>query len=360
MNKIIYLCIVAASVEIAFFGCTGDQAEQSESEDLFDVRISVTVDTVKQVTLYGYIVAYGNVQPEPGMSDVSPGSVRITAPVSGVVAKVYCSEYQYVRDGQTLFSFDTTIADAGVREARKTLATAEKALERQEQMKKIEATSEKQFLEVQTLVETARKALATAERERALLEVKAPIAGVVENIDVRIGETVNSADIMACLTNRNHSVVLAKVPVDEIRSVNVGQTVNVYTTTGDGSSDGVKGVVRAVGEKVDPGNNTVNVLISLPADASLLPGQFVKVAIIYTEHTDCMAVPFESVVIDTKGQATVAVVTGGIAVKCPVTVGLHENGLTEVSGTSLAPGTTVVVTGAYGLPDSAAVRIMEQ
>ena len=42
------------------------------------------------------------------------------------------------------------------------------------------------------------------------------------------------------------------------------------------------------------------------------------------------------------GQATVIVVTGGMAVKCPVTVGLQENGLTEVSGATITPDATFV------------------
>ena len=360
MNKIIYLCVAAAYIGFVFIGCAGDQPERIETEGSQDENIAVTVDTVKQATLHGYIVAYGTVQPEPGTNDFPPGSVRITAPVTGVVARVNCSEYQYVRESQTLFVFDTTIADAGVREARNALTTAEKALDRQKQMKEIDATSEKQFLEVQKQVEAARNALAAVERERALLEVKAPISGVVGDITVRIGETLNTADVMASLWNRNRLIVMAKVPGSEIGAVTIGQPVMVHATTDDSASGGIKGVVRAVGENIDSRNDAVDVLISLPADTSLLPGQFVKVAIAYAEHTDCLVVPSKSVVITSDGQATVTVVTGGMAVKCPVTVGFQENGLTEVSDTTLIPGTLIVVTGAYGLPDSSEVRIVEQ
>ena len=143
-------------------------------------------------------------------------------------------------------------------------------------MREIDATSRKQYLEIQNQLESARSTLATAERELSLLEVKAPISGVLGRITVRSGETVNTADVLTSISNLHRQIVVADVPVGEISVIARDQRVIVYSTAKADSSHVIEGFVRAIGETVDPVNDTVEVLISLPEVASMRKGEFVK------------------------------------------------------------------------------------
>ena len=107
MNKITCLGIIF-SLGVVFFGCTGDTPDQSGDMTAEDIRIAVKADAIKRATLNGYIIAYGTVQSDAGTGGEPSGSVRVTAPATGVISSVYCSEYEPVRQGQTLFTFDTT------------------------------------------------------------------------------------------------------------------------------------------------------------------------------------------------------------------------------------------------------------
>ena len=357
MKKTAFLFITIALACVVFSGCARENPDLS-GENTSDGGIPVAVGEVTVATLHGYVTAYGTVETDPGTAGSPAADVRITAPVDGVIAAVNCSENQLVKTGGILFRFDTTIPDAAVDKARNDLATAEKAFERQKQMQAINATSDRQYLEAEQQYESARSALATAERERNLCDVRAPIAGTVGSIGVRAGETVNAADILTEILDYSHLTVTANVPAEEIEDVAAGQQAFVTTGMNQSLNSGrIEGSVRYVSGSIDQENGSVRVVVSLPSDSPMRPGQFVKINIAYTEHSDCLAVPSESVVVDTDGQASVAVVTDNTAAIHTVRTGLMENGLTEILDSDLTVGMNVVVTGAYGLSDQAAVQI---
>ena len=357
MNRKTVLYLVVAVTCIAFSRCTHENSDRSE-KDLSDNGIPVSVDTVKVATLYGYTVAYGTVEPDPGTMDVPAAHVRITAPADGVIARVNCAENRKVSAGDTLFVFDTTLSDAAVEKARSDFSTAEKAFDRQKQMRAIDVTSDRQYLEAQQRYESMHSALSAAQMERALLDVRAPIQGTLTHIEVRAGETVNAADKLAEIMDYRHLTVTAKVSAEEAGNVATGQPAFISTSMAQKSdSVTVKGAVRYVSGQINPLNGSVEVVVTVPTDAPLRPGQFVYLEIAHAVHTDCLAVPSESVVIADDGQASVAVVEGDEAVVHAVRPGLMDGGLTEILDSDLTPGMMVVVTGAYGLPDHASVYI---
>jgi hypothetical protein len=64
-------------------------------------------------------------------------------------------------------------------------------------------------------------------------------------------------------------------------------------------------------------------------------------------------------VVSRPGEGTwLMVVDGDRAVRRPVTVGLREGGLAEVSGDAITEGVTVVTEDAYSLPEETKIRIV--
>jgi multidrug efflux pump subunit AcrA (membrane-fusion protein) len=111
-----------------------------------------------------------------------------------------------------------------------------------------------------------------------------------------------------------------------------------------------------VSPNVNKDNDTVLVRALLPKDSGLRPGQFVSLRIVTAAHTNCLAVPAESVVTDESGKSVVALVKGDEATQMPVQTGLRENGLVEVEAPELKEGDIVVTVGAYGLPEKTKIR----
>ena len=89
-------------------------------------------------------------------------------------------------------------------------------------------------------------------------------------------------------------------------------------------------------------------------------GQLVRLEIEQTVHRQCLAVDVQAVVKDLEGKSYIAVVEGKIADRRYIQTGIREGNLIEIEGPELHAGTLVVTNGAYGLPESTQIRILNE
>jgi membrane fusion protein (multidrug efflux system) len=315
------------------------------------VEVTVHVGTIARATLHRYVEAYGRVEPEPPGEGKPPAKAIIGASVGGLLARIECTEGERVGEGATLFVLDSRAAEVAVTRARTALAYAVRTLKRQRELLEAGGTSERAVEEAEQLRDAAGSELAAAETQLELLRVTAPVAGTVVRIDAALGQPVEPNTVLAEIIDLDRLVVSAGVPSLEAPNLAIGQPVELVA---DGS---VLGRVVFVGRQVDPASDTIVVRASVSAGFNLRPGQFLEFRIVTDEHPDCLVVPVASVVTREGEGSWVMVVTGDTAVRKPVTVGLREDGLVEVSGPEIADGTVIVTDDAYGLPAETRVRI---
>ncbi|MCG6948051.1 MAG: efflux RND transporter periplasmic adaptor subunit [Acidobacteria bacterium] len=346
VGRLVFSAAVVAAAILMSPGCRrGDNNSDAR------VEVLVHVGTVTRATLHSYVEVYGRVEPQPPGIDSPPARAIIGAPVSGLLARIECAEGERVGVGSTLFVLDSRAAEVAATRARTALAYAEKTLERQRELLEAGGTSERAVQDAEQLHDTAELQLAAAETQLELLRVTAPVAGTVVRIDAALGQPVEPNTILAEIIDLDRLVVEAGVPDREAQNVALGQRVEFVA---DGS---IFGRVVFVGRKVDPATDTVVIRASVPADSTLRPGQFLEFRIVTDEHPDCLVVPVASVVTSEGEGSWVMVVSGDAAVRTPVTIGLREDGMVEVSGPEIAEGTVVITDDAYGLPVETRIRI---
>ena len=337
---------------------------KEESEPAVATVVPVKVAQIRRQVLHDFLWAYGSVVPNPGVVGATPASARIRAPLEGIVTEVHCAVGQHVTKGQVLFALYDRLAKATVDQAQKTLAFAQENWRRQDSLKQIDGTSAKLLLEAQQQLDAARIALGRAETELELLKVAAPFDGTIVELDVTAGETVGQAATLARLTDMTRLVVKAGIPTPQAHRVQSGQPVQIEASEAPASSDSAAALLSSrvdyIDCRADPNNDTVPVLIGLPADTSLRPGRFVRVRITVGEYADRLAVPDESVVTTPEGQTVLALVQGDEAVPTPIKRGIREGDWVEVGGQGLEPGMKVVTVGAYGLPGKTKIRVIGQ
>jgi membrane fusion protein (multidrug efflux system) len=255
------------------------------------------------------------------------------------------------------------VADVAVARARQTLDFAERAFARQQQLGAGEATSQKLYQEAQQSVAAARAELATAETQRALLNITAPLAGTVVKVSAKPGDAVDLTSGLAEIIDLDRLVVTSGVRSIDVARVRRGQTAMLTTESAATTEPAVPmatvGTVVFIGASIDSATDHVPVRVSLPKGAGFRPGQMLRVRIAVEEHPDQLAVPVESVV-SRGGVTTIAIVEGDRAIQRPVSLGLRDGQLVEVSAPGLRAGMTVVTEGAYGLPDDSRIRIIAQ
>jgi multidrug efflux pump subunit AcrA (membrane-fusion protein) len=298
---------------------------QDERGKNLETEVAVHVGKISLTTLRHYLTAYGTVEPEPGVSDKAPASAQIKSPVAAIVGEVNCVEGQRVEKGQTLFTLnDIRNANGSVEQAR--------------------------------------------------LKITAPLSGTVVYVNVRPGEVTDPETLapLVELVDLNRLIVAANVPSSQMPAVKLGQTVEIVpqqsevhetfdaieTAATNPAPVALTGTVTLIEDRVDPKTDMGPVDISVPAEARLRPGQFVRVRIITEERRDCLTVPSRSIVKNESGEWVISLVSGKWAVQQPVKVGFREADMVQVHNLMLQPGDVVVTTGAYGLPEKTKIRIL--
>lgn len=326
MKKLIFivffLAISGAMTWLVWFRPVHEPGEEKKPE----ADVPVHVAQITKATLRSYVTAYGMVESEP------KASARIAPAVPGLVTAANCVEGQRVEKGALLFQFDSRAADVAV-------SFAQKNLERQQKLAKVEGTSLK-------AVQEAEQALAAAKTQQALLQIQSPLTGVVTKVNTRPGEAADLTTVLAEVVDVERLVVSVNVSSAELAAVKAGQRAEVVS--GD-STNTVSTSLIYSSPQVDAKTGSGLVRAALPANSGLRPGQFVKLRIISEEHKDCLAVPVASIAKDATGATFLALVEGEKAVLKPVKAGVRDGDLVEVDGDGVEADKTVVTEGAYGL-----------
>ena len=296
------------------FGGGDDDQPQEKAEPV----ITVQTGALKHMTLHQYVNGYGTIEAAAG----SP----LASPSAGVVAKVNAIDGQEVKAGDVLVELNSGTATY--------------------QFAKAQVDRQKKLLADQN---TSLKNVQDAESQLAALQIVSPISGTVIRIPAKVGAAVDANAVVAEVVDLNQLLVSAQIPAAEAGDLKTGQEVRI--------GESVLTSVSFVSSAVDAADGTVLTRALLPSNSGLRPGEFVTLKIITAIHTNCLVAPAASVVTDEEGKRFVALVKGEEAAQTPVTIGLGENGWTEIKGADLKEGDLVVTVGAYGFPDKAKIRV---
>lgn len=194
-------------------------------------------------------------------------------------------------------------------------------------------------------LEQAKAAYSATQDVLAKSNVRSPQDGEVYNIPVKVGNFVNTGDLLVQVANLSRMVVKVFVDEPDIGRLAKGQTVNVTwdavpgrtwqgTVTQVPTTVMVKGS-RTVGEAACEVDNS---------DRKLLPNVNVNVTIITAKHDDVMTVPREAIH-QADGKRFVLEVQGETLVRRDVETGISN--LTDIEITRGVSDGAKIALGAY-------------
>lgn len=256
--------------------------------------------------------------------------------------------------------------------ARSDLATARLALERS----KVEQKNG------EIAVERAEVALARAELELSFTQVAAPVAGVIAERSIKLGDTVSTAAAAFTLTDPTRLRAVFYRPQRELELF--GGALGLGGSPGaaaNGAADGRQaelsivarsealpgrtfgGRIERVAPTIDAASGNFRVTAKLDCTsaesntARLLPGMLVRLEIITDRRPEALVAPKRS--IRREGdRSTIQIVSNGVARSVAIVEGFSDDEWIEVSPVGeakLAAGQLVVVVGNRDLEDGAEV-----
>ena len=356
----VWLLVPAVAVLAAAAMACGKTAGDEEIASTDEPTIAAEIGTVTRRDLVEPLIVRGTVVAMPNQD------VKIAALVAGRVDSLSVAEGDWVKENQLVAEIDPRpFADqkrqaaAGVAQARAAVENARLNQERTERLfqRGIAAGKEVEDARAQRAsadagLEQAMAALDTADRQLSRTHVMSPIAGQVVRRLVSVGEQVDgtATEPIVEVANLDHVEIAAAIPAEHLGRVRVSQHAAVSSDAyADRTFDGE---IIAIAPAVDSATNTVLARIRLVnTDRLLKVGMFAQAQIGVSERKGVLTVP-PSAVSKSEEEAAVYVVSGAIATRTKVTLGLETTEAVEIAS-GLAEGQKVLTSAIHGLGERA-------
>lgn len=194
-------------------------------------------------------------------------------------------------------------------------------------------------------------------RVQARVAISAPRSGVVTELMVREGMTVQQGTTLMEINGLSTVWVQAEVPESQAAYVQPGVTVNAIAQAIPGQV--FEGRVQTVLPQVNANSRTVlaRLVLNNPGN-KLLPGMFVQTRFMDTSRPETLIVPSEAVI--QTGRRAVVMLAGEDGRFSPVEIktGIEYGGQTEVLA-GLKAGQEVVLSGQFLIDSEASLRGLE-
>lgn len=245
---------------------------------------------------------------------------------------------------------DLDTAQAALVEAQAAYHAAEKHLE---SVRKVSREAALQSAEGQ--LKSAEGKYKGAAAQLSYSEIRSPIDGVVTDRPLFAGEMAAAGAPL--VTVMDTSSLLAKT--------HIGQSLAQRLKVGDEAQVSVPGLMAPVAARVelispalDPGSTTLEVWLKIDNKAGTLKvGTPVKVSIAGRTVEKAWKIPSSAILTAQDGSRSVMLVgVDGAAHRKAVTLGIRDGEDVQVTS-GIAPGDTVITSGAYGLDDGARVKV---
>lgn len=334
------LCVLIAA-------CRKDDAAESATEvpPVVGARTAVVTRRSVRETIDGI----GTITTRPDHM------AQMSAPAVTRVTKVYVTVGQRVSAGTPLVSFDRVPLDAQAAAAATALTAAQRGLDRAKRLVDAGIAPRKDLDQAANDVARANADAIAAERMQSRATLRAPISGVVTTMAAVLGATVDPAQTLIAVADLSSLDLLMPVPPDAAARVHRGASIDMTArSSGDAEALGTA-TVADIGGTIDSMARAVVVRAPITHPARQLRiGETVFARIVLAAHENAITVPKESLVPEGEGLKVFVVDDSHIAHSTPVTVGVRDGDVAEITS-GLSGGETVVTYGAYGVADSAKV-----
>lgn len=360
------VALLAAALTIP--GCSHKPASDEDAGDGGKSEALVAEVTVTRVTRADISQ---NIAVNGAAAALPNQDVKVSALVPGRLVEMTVAEGDRVQAGEVLAKLDDRTyhdqlqqAEAAAAQAKASAENARLARERNENLLERGIVARKDVEDARTQEKVAAEGLKQAEAalELAHLQVSrtritSPISGRVAKRLVGVGEQVDGTAAQPILevANLNQVELIGNMPAMYLSRIKAGQSLPVTCEAVPGKT--FQGRVVAISPTVDPATNVGLVRIRIPnPDALLRMGMYLSAQVPIERHPKALGVPPEAVYRDDQGAPRVFRVEQDNATAVPVRLGITTTDRVELlSGVN--EGDTVILTGGYGLPDKAKVKI---
>ena len=184
--------------------------------------------------------------------------------------------------------------------------------------------------------------------------IRANQHGYITQLNHQSGDYVQDGEQLAVISDRNSFVFLLNLPYELRRYVLSQGTVQLLLPDGGQLS----GRIGSFMPTMDSASQTQSVVIRVNTQQAIPENLIAKVSVLKTSRSSAQSLPRGALLTDeTESEFWVMKLSGNnIAIKVPVRKGLETKDRVEILSPVFSPADRILISGNYGLPDSARVN----
>lgn len=185
--------------------------------------------------------------------------------------------------------------------------------------------------------------------------IKSPADGYITQLAFSPGDYVQDGETLATISNRNSLVFLLNVPYELTPYLASNRHPELILPDGRY----LQGTLESSLPAVDPASQTQNYMIRIGKSINIPENLIASVNFIKSSKDNVITLPREALLTNESQDAwwIMKMINSATAVKVPVTRGIETKDRVEIVSPELSINDTILLTGNYGLPDTAKVII---
>jgi len=284
-------------------------------------------------------------------------NLNVVPQAQGIYKAVYVREGQKVGKGQALAKVDDLVLQRTLAQLQTQLELAKTIYDKRKKLWDQNIGTEIDYLTAKNNAENLQNQISTLRQQIAQTVVTAPVSGVVDLVNARLGEAASPSSPAFRVVNIDVLKVTAGLAENYLGRVHNGSPVILQFNDINMT---LKTHVDFVGNSLDPNSRTFAVQTKLKHVKGIKPNMTATMKIQDYASNAAFVLPVDVVQNTLDGQYVYVAVPGTnasvVAHKKTVKVGLTESGQAQIT-TGLAAGDKVITTGYRGLEEGQNVKI---
>jgi multidrug efflux pump subunit AcrA (membrane-fusion protein) len=186
-------------------------------------------------------------------------------------------------------------------------------------------------------------------------KIRASAPGYISTLSHQAGDYVQDGEALAVISDRTSFVFLMQLPYELKQYVKMGQNVDLTLPGGIK----VAGTVKSFMPSVDTVAQTQGVVIKISSGQQIPENLVAKARIVKSTKSNTISLP-KSAILANETQTefwVMKLINDNTAIKVPVKEGIQAGDRVEITSPKFSGKDKIIISGNYGLPDTAKVKI---
>jgi len=192
---------------------------------------------------------------------------------------------------------------------------------------------------------------------KGLININSHKEGVINTISYQKGDFVQEGDEMAVVSEQQSLVFIMDVPFELDKYIEKNRNCRIILP----DDRQINGTITRKLAEMDMQSQTMRYVIS-PSSSERLPGNLIaNVSLVKSSNNNAMVLPKQAILGNETqtGFWVMKLINDSTAVKINISKGFENNEEVEITNPLFLPSDRIILTGNYGLPDTARILIVK-